>query len=700
MNSDMIKLVEYLSNEHMTKMNVLEKYFHLTRRQLLYKIEKINDLLMEKSLEPLCVVQNKLHISEETRKEMVSVIKSYQSIDYVFEKEERFIFMYAVLFIRSEKDYLSTDYFMEELQISRTTIFSDIKKLKQILKMNNIDLKNNRQYGYYLSGKEYEIRNTFLHFFTSILSDKQNTTIFDLIIKKNRLKPFLEAKKIFEKVSEKNDCSFVEKRLDEFVYVFIFLLARMERNNYSFEEFEILESMKTFKEFQFAVDMIEAFGLSHPFSEQDIFYITSWTLSISFGAVDTNTKDFTIISNFVYKVMDRFNLISGFQYEFTDDFFIQLYIHLRPAYYRLLFNIPVINPLTERVKDEFYSLFNLVKETMRLFASTFGQEVPENEIAYLTMHFANVIRNKKFEEEIQENKENISATALIVCSNGIGSSAILYNELVEMFPDLYFYKPISTLQISEFNKPVDIIFSTDYLSDKKISQIPIVRVHPIISSEERYHLFHEVELKLHKRKNTNVDKIIAVVEKYTTINEMNQLRNELSQILIGNIEKKSSEIVEQKVSTPLNLNDLFDIDLIQLAVNANSWEEALKKSYEPLVRKEIVSTNYVEKTIRSILLKGPYVVISENIALAHSKPEDGAFKNALGLTVLKEPIPFGNKNSKPVKYIFTLSINGKADHLEAMADFVQLINDPSFFELLDHTEEKQLVMSHIQRTNN
>ncbi|MCI1136546.1 PRD domain-containing protein [Enterococcus gallinarum] len=511
--------------------------------------------------------------------------------------------MYIVLFIRNEEDYLSTDYFIEELQISRTTIFSDIKEFKQILQYHAIELKNNRRYGYYLSGEETAIRNALLFFFTSILTGKQNTTIFDLIIKKNKLKPFDESKKIIEEVSNRNKCFFVEKRLDEFVYIFVFLLTRIQRTEARIVNNNSLDAMTTFKEYKFTVDIIEAFGIEQRFSQQELFYVTSWTLSISFGSVDVSTKDFNLISNFVYKVMDRFNLLSGYQYDFTDGFFNQLYVHMRPAYYRLLFNIPVINSLTDRVKQEFNSLFHLVQETMKPFVSSFGQEVPESEIAYLTMHFANIIRKK--EDVTTEVPSHKTANALIVCSNGIGSSAILYNELSELFPDLNFYRPVSIVKMSEFGSKVDIIFSTDHLADLYDDQIPVIRVHPIISMEERYQLLHEVNMKLNRKQNINIDKIMEVIDKHSNILNASQLRHDLTSLLMddSSFEKPSMEVHEQE-TRKLKLTDLFDIELLQLSVEANNWEDAVRKSYDPLIKKSIISEKYMEKTIRGVQLKG------------------------------------------------------------------------------------------------
>ncbi|WP_207670937.1 PRD domain-containing protein [Caloramator sp. E03] len=94
------------------------------------------------------------------------------------------------------------------------------------------------------------------------------------------------------------------------------------------------------------------------------------------------------------------------------------------------------NPLCEKVKEEYKELYKLVSETMKPFSELFDQDIPEDELAYLTVHFGAILFNGK--ESIIPPKK----TALIVCSGGIGSSAILYTELKNLFPELNFLYPI------------------------------------------------------------------------------------------------------------------------------------------------------------------------------------------------------------------------------------------------------------------
>ena len=126
------------------------------------------------------------------------------------------------------------------------------------------------------------------------------------------------------------------------------------------------------KEYLFTKELLSHFKQTEQISFIDQYYISSWVLGICVGNVEEDTQDCLVIAEIVEKIMFRFESLSGIHYKDSEDIFRKLYSHFRPAYYRLLFKIPIVNPLRERVKEEFPELFQLVKETMKPFNALFG----------------------------------------------------------------------------------------------------------------------------------------------------------------------------------------------------------------------------------------------------------------------------------------------------------------------------------------
>lgn len=307
------------------------------------------------------------------------------------------------------------------------------------------------------------------------------------------------------------------------------------------------------------------------------------------------------------------------------------------------------------------------------------------------MHFSTIYSGKKG-VNIAKQK-----TALVVCSNGIGSSAILYNELTSMFPELHFLSPIDSSKLSDFSEKVDIIFATNYLENIPNINIPIIHVSPVMSIAERYQVMREVYMQLGSGflKKTNVDVVMDIISKHADIQNRDALYNELINYFseIDNISNKDKE-------NELHLLDMVRENIIRLNIEAENWEEAVRLSYEPLLENGFITQKYIDETVRIMNSVGPYVVITKHTALLHTKPESGALSCAMGIGVLKNPINFGSAEHDPIKYVFSLSAIDNHTHLCAMAELLELFNDDKFFMFLDTANDSEEVIEYIKSNIN
>ena len=131
------------------------------------------------------------------------------------------------------------------------------------------------------------------------------------------------------------------------------------------------------------------------------------------------------------------------------------------------------------------------------------------------------------------------------------------------------------------------------------------------------------------------------------------------------------------------LSDLLDESLVLLDVEATDWQDAVRKAAQPLVDNGKVTPGYVDDIIKGVNDLGPYIVITEHVALPHARPESGALESAVGIVTLKEPVEFGSADNDPVKYLFPLSAKDNDSHLGALQSLVELLSDPDFFTQLD-----------------
>lgn len=689
MDNDLHVLMRLLLKKSVLSIKEIEKETGATRRQVTYRLEKLNYLFEEKKLPPITIsYQGELVIEEQTKRELRHLLMSGNKTNtYVMNKKERMIYLYLMLFLDLED--VSQNDLVDALKVSRSTALLDFKELQQDLAINHIKIANNRTRGYYLVGSELDIRHYMMELIIYFLAEEANTQVFDCFNDDFHLALFEYSRLVISELADKYKIFFVENRLTEFIYIFGLLKVRMASLQHEDEELSLLQeiiNLSSMKEYHFTKELLSHFKGTEKISTFDKYYISSWILGISVGDVEEDTEDCVVIAEIVEKIMNRFEVLSGIHYKDSEIIFRKLYSHFRPAYYRLLFKIPIANPLKERVKEEFPELFGLVRETMKPFSGLFGENIPDDEIAYLTIHFT-VIYSKNRELEVINRK-----TALIVCLNGIGSSAILYSELRDLFPDIHFLPPMESSKSIPLNLDVDIVFTTSDLVDFNLPQIPVIEVSPVMNFQERYELTREVYLLLggSMSKQPDVHAIMKIIKRHCEVKEESQLQTELLRYFT------QLDVKEEQSNQLLTLLELVSEDTIQLQVEANDWEEAIKKAGKPMVDHHYVKQTYIDDILRLIHSVGPFVVITKHVALPHSKPTAGALRCGIGITSLKNGVDFQSEEHDPIKYIFTLSALDNESHLTAMSQLLELFNDQTFFDLLDHETSPKKVIDFIK----
>ncbi|SHH60574.1 BglG family transcription antiterminator [Clostridium intestinale] len=689
MDKEIVSILQILLNSTLVTTKGLQEETNSSKRQVTYRLDKINDLFKTKRIPLLSLGANKDIIVPKETKDVIKEIleKNYSKNTYYFSKNERLLYIYLMLFINMED--VSINHFIDSLKVSRSTVNLDFKDLIPDLEKKGIEIKNNRTNGYYLVGSEMEIRRVLIKNIIETLSNEESSRVFDIFIEEYKLDSFEKAKKIISKLVKKHQITFVENRLVEFIYIFIFLKARMlSKKVIISENIDIpnIAVMNSMKEYKFAEELLELYDSKDKIKSHDVMYISAWILGISVGNDEDDTKDRSVISEIVHKLMTKFEYLSGVYYISKEKIFKQLYSHFRPAYYRLLFKLPVYNPLCEKVKEEYRLVYRIVSNAMKEFCGLFGEEIQEEELAYLTMHFAAIFSNKK-EFDILRKR-----TALIVCSNGVGSSAILHAELTSLFPELHFLPPLESSKLENFVGSVDIVFTTNYKAEGLEIDAPVIKVSPVMTQKEKYKITREVYIQLGDifLRQPKIDEVMDIIKKYAKVTSESMLSSELLSYFtqIENFTSKGEE--------GLMLSDITNETLVKLNVPAKDWEDAIRQSASVLVENNKVTEAYVDAMVNTAKESGPYIVITKHVALPHARPEAGSKEISIGIATLETPVEFGNDDNDPVKYVFCLSAIDNNSHLRAMSELVELFEMDEFFRTLDNAKDPKEVIDFIK----
>ncbi len=120
------------------------------------------------------------------------------------------------------------------------------------------------------------------------------------------------------------------------------------------------------------------------------------------------------------------------------------------------------------------------------------------------------------------------------------------------------------------------------------------------------------------------------------------------------------------------LGDLVTKDLIKVNEECNEWKEAIEIGAKLLEEKGLVKESYKEAIINNFYDLGPYMVIAPGIVLSHARPEFGVNETGISIITLKDELNFGSDQNDPVKLVVTLAAKDNDNHVEALADLMQL----------------------------
>ena len=97
-----------------------------------------------------------------------------------------------------------------------------------------------------------------------------------------------------------------------------------------------------------------------------------------------------------------------------------------------------------------------------------------------------------------------------------------------------------------------------------------------------------------------------------------------------------------------------------------------------------------EEIIANVKDLGPYIVLTEDIALPHARPEQGVLESQLAVTLFKKPVTF-NEDYPATKLFVALAAGDGEKHLSALASLMELFQDDErVLAILDAEDQESL----------
>lgn len=107
-----------------------------------------------------------------------------------------------------------------------------------------------------------------------------------------------------------------------------------------------------------------------------------------------------------------------------------------------------------------------------------------------------------------------------------------------------------------------------------------------------------------------------------------------------------------------------------------NWKDVLQMGCKLLEKDQVIDDHYFEKIVKLINQYGPYMLISENIFLAHAAPSESNKNIGLSLIALDQEIEIASRNQHVlVTCIFVLSPGLKREHEKALEQLIDIVRN-------------------------
>lgn len=664
-------LMLLLENENPQSIQSIQDQLDISRRTVYYIVNKINDIFYELRMEP---INNKrghgYYLTADQKKVVDSILHSDRTLQNLSPDER---VHYLICWMMYPKTNIHIENIMELFDISRNSVFNDLKDLKSEIEKYDVSLYFDIKNGYMINGQVFSKRALLLYYLKILLKKIHYKSI-----------EFLDVSEVETFYSRLQQISLkMHNEYDDYNLLAIACLLNIvhyvdEKFDFSILELRDLEKTEE-------LHMIDKYFQDLNVHER--LYLTIHLLGSKAGSVirlDDSQRDIQLFELALHLV-DLFERQTSCDISEKNELVNSLYMHFKLSMYYYQLSIQISNTLLEDVKENYGNLYQMIKNLCESMDDEFPFILTDSEISYITMHFGGHLKQV-------QGKFYALIRVLIVCPSGISTSTLLKREVEDLYANVTVIAATAAENIAQYKENIDFIVSTIDLD----TDIPWIKVNAILTKDDKSKIASMMSLNMqtYKLNKDNFSGLFSIIQKYVDSIQMKNLKRDVYDYFReGNL---IVDVVEEK---QLRLKDIMYRDHLIRIDKDIMWDEAIRLASVPLLKTNIITENYINEMIGLVRDYGPYIVIKNRIAIAHAKTEAGA--NALGTALLinKKNIQF--EDDLNIHYLFVISSSNPKEHLQILKDISMLASDDiDLNALLDKNVDEimELIKKMVNRT--
>ncbi len=574
-----------------------------------------------------------LEIGEQDRAELYRELQTRGSSHV--EEEDRIV--QIAYFLLMNTDPVVVQDLVDRYYVSKSVIRKDLERIGDWFKRFDLELLSKQKVGLTIEGTELN-RRLALTRLSQLVDDGSDSFIsaqftqHEITIVRRRL----------EELQERFDLHLTDETFERIVVHTLLMIKRTKlQQTISLSEKEKTMIMEK-KEYEWTVAFLEGiepyFSVRFPEAEQA--YLALHFLGGKFRYQDDEAiRELTGHDNRLGEVTDlllgKLSEMHGVDFYSDPELFNGLTVHLNSTLNRLTYGLPVTNVMLGDIKRMYPFMFDRI---MLVLEELEGIEVPEEEAAYITLHFQASL--ERLQQPITDVKR-----VVIVCHMGMGMSQLLRTKIERKFSSVLVLASIGKGELQSFleTSETDLIISTISLPDMGV---PTIVVSPLLGKQD------EERLK----------------ERLTYLEDPVQ-RGERESIIL-------------KFANPF---------LVFPQQEGFSRYELIRKLAGTLVDKGFADHAYIENAM--IRERMSATTIGAGIAIPHGHP-DLIHQSAIAIATLREPIEWGEEK---VSLVFLLAVKSTdpAESRQLFQEISHLTENPERIEQLLSDRDAMTFLTHL-----
>lgn len=530
------RILQLIERRHSISIDTIAEKFEVSSKTVKNDIKELNSLLKGSAFIDNKQGIYKIYIINKIKFEEIKN-KIYNQKEFLNSPQRRVAFILYKL-MNSEEPYLIDD-LASEMNVGRTTVTSDLKKMREILADYDLNIAGKTNNGLALKGTEINIRFLILENFYEMIYEEYELgeDIIDLV------------KSITDKYQ------FDTATFNSFIHSLTISLDRLLNghtiNTLSEKYGELLRSWEFTIVNAISDEIEKRLSISIPIKERLFLAlpIIGMNTPANIEGISQHVEITEEVSNLVTQILKRIKYEMGLNIT-LDDILKDFIYHMAFLVNRLKYGVHIRNPIVDEIKKKYKVAYKMAELARDVIEKSLKVEMTQDEVGFIAAYFG------VFISEQQAEKSKIYKVA-VICGTGRVTARLVKSQLKGIFDtntviDLYSDSTVTDKTLDNYN----LVLST--VQTKFNTSTTLIYLEKI---------FDEEELKKRIKSIKYIDKL-----------EMPSMQG-MDSILLSILDEDTFFILDNELSYQENIDYMID-NLYSKGYVDEGFKERIRKREE------------------------------------------------------------------------------------------------------------------------